>query len=149
MERSVFANYSAFIRRVAFAHSRAFLSSSSLSLHARRTAKEIADLQADLSRVRELLHGIGGVVTALRDCPGPGQGPRGATRGGARSPDAGMRRYVLSRVSTLPSYANSLPPLKHSFLALDLPLSPLAPASTAATEALVELTEQLEVQIGA
>jgi hypothetical protein len=56
---------------------------------------------------------------------------------------------VLCRTS-LPSRVSAAPsPPQRSFLALDLPLSPLAPASTAATEALVELTEQLEVQIGA
>ena len=103
MERSVFANYSAFIRRVPCVHNSACLSRCLPPTHSprpHRTAKEIADLQADLSRVRQLLHGIAGVVTELRDGPGPGQGSRGGTRDGARSPDAGMRRCVLRHVST-------------------------------------------------
>jgi hypothetical protein len=93
MERSVFANYSAFIRRV-----KARLSfpprgcaQRGLTQHARlldRTAKEIADLQTDLSRCRELLHGISGVHAALSNSASSSQ----ANGNGAQLPEGGVTR---------------------------------------------------------
>jgi hypothetical protein len=73
MQRSVFANYGAFIRCALHAtRALAFARFRHLAAHARRTrstAKEIADLQSDLSRSRALLSGMGSVLATLREPP--------------------------------------------------------------------------------
>lgn len=73
MQRSVFANYGAFIRCALHAtRALAFACFRHLAADARRTrstAKEIADLQSDLSRSRALLSGMGSVLATLREPP--------------------------------------------------------------------------------
>ena len=73
MQRSVFANYDAFIRCALHAARSPSFVRSVLRLtrpRARSTAKEIADLQTDLSRSRALLSGMGAVLASLREPPG-------------------------------------------------------------------------------
>ncbi len=150
MQRSVFADYGAFIRHV----SRRLLPPPRLRCvlnwyphaHARSTAKEIADLQSDLSRSRAILAGMGAVLTSLRE---PGAASDGLAAGGdVSTPDKGARRHVrCSEVAWLRGTVTLTRAPPHSLLAFDL--STPAPVSTAATEALTELTEQLEVLIGA